>query len=89
MYEDVSIRKEHAIQKIHRVINEEARHGSMSVVQAHRITTVGNKTDKNTEITPKFLDVFKEIPVSANRQLPDQSNQWIIPLNKRGRIMVY
>ena len=36
MYEDVGIRKEIAIQKLHRVMNEEVRHGSMSALQAHQ-----------------------------------------------------
>jgi hypothetical protein len=68
MYEDVGIRKEIAIQKVHRVINEENRHGPKSVTQAHRITSKGNRTNGDAELTPKFLDVYKEIPVSANRQ---------------------
>lgn len=69
MYEDVGIRKEHAIQKMHRVINEEVRHGSMSVLQAHQSSSRElNALKKSAELTPKFLDVYKEIPVSANRQ---------------------
>jgi len=70
MYEDIGIKRNVAIQKVYRVTNEESRHGPMSSLQAHRITTVGNKTYKNAENTPKFLDVFKEIPVSANRHKP-------------------
>jgi hypothetical protein len=68
MYEDVGIRKEIAIQKVHRILNEEVRRGSKSVTQAHRITAKGNRTNGDAELTPKFLDVFKEIPFSANRQ---------------------
>jgi hypothetical protein len=67
MYEDVGIRKEIAIRKVHRIINEENRHGLMSVLQAHQSGNL-NTTKSGTELTPKFLDVYKEIPVSANRQ---------------------
>jgi ParB/RepB/Spo0J family partition protein len=90
MYEDVGIRRDIAIQKLHRIKNEEVRHGSMSGLSAHRITIEeteeekkirGNRTNRNADLTPKFVDVFKEIPVSADRQytlmrlvtqLPDQ-----------------
>ena len=61
MYEDVGI------QKLHRVMNEEVRHGSMSALQAHQSGNL-NAAKSSAELTPKFLDVYKEIPVSANRQ---------------------
>ena len=62
MYEDVGIRKEIAIQKVHRVMNEEVRHGSMSALQAHR-NPDRLITNGIAELTPKFLDVFKEIAI--------------------------
>ena len=89
MYVDVGIRKEIAMQKLHRVMNEETRYGLMSSLTTHQ-NPDGRKTNavkNSTELTPKFLDVFKEIAIKkVHRQHdPIRSKSQRQTLNQIGK----
>lgn len=65
IYNDIGIPKEIAIKKVKRQWNHPTKSMTHTFVQAKGR---GGVIDPEADPTPKFLEIFDEIPISANRQ---------------------